>query len=334
MGGSSWSDDHYRDRAAHRVATHAPTFAHDTAVRSGTAATTIHASLDPRKIKNGVRESRDSDAHPNSKALTVFFDVTGSMGGIPRRLQTELPKLQALMLRKNYCVDPQILMGAIGDWNGDKAPLQVGQFESGIEMEDNLTNFFLEGGGGGQNTESYQNALYFLARKTSTDCFEKRGQKGYAFLLGDEHPYAVSTKREIKEIFGDDVEADIPLAQLVREAQEKWEIFFIIPKESSTAASDRRLESHWQEIIGAEHVILLDKVEAVCEVIGSTVGLLEGSVDHAGLVADLKDVGSTDASAKAAAKAVKSVKAIVPAGHTAGSGLPEKKGRSSKTERL
>ena len=50
----------------------------------------------------------------------------------------------------------------------------MGQFESGNEIEDDLSRIFLEGGGGGQQTESYELALYFLARKTKTDCFEQR----------------------------------------------------------------------------------------------------------------------------------------------------------------
>jgi hypothetical protein len=333
MGGSSWSDDHHRDRVAHRVATHTPTFKHDDDVRTGKVTNAIHKNLNPRNIK--LRESRDSDAHPHSKAIAVMFDVTGSMGGIPRRLQTELPKLMALCLRKNYVVDPQILIGAIGDYHSDRAPLQIGQFESGIEIDDDITNLFLEGNGGGQNTESYQNAFYFFSRKTSCDCFEKRGEKGYLFLIGDEHPYPSSEREEIKAIFGDSVEADIPLAQLVKEVQEKWEVFFIIPKESGTAASDRRLETHWKEVLGGERVITLDTAEGICEVIGSTIGLLEGTADAAKIVSDLKDAGATDKAAKAADSALKGVKAMVVArGTTATGTLPEKAKRSSSTERL
>lgn len=39
-----------------------------------------------------VRESRDADAHPNSPAVSVLFDVTGSMGRVPRVLQTKPPE--------------------------------------------------------------------------------------------------------------------------------------------------------------------------------------------------------------------------------------------------
>ena len=80
MGGSSWSDDHYRDRAAHRVATHAPTFAHDTAVRTGTATTTIHASLDPRKItpemRGDIARAIIDRAWPRVRGCEVYVTVT------------------------------------------------------------------------------------------------------------------------------------------------------------------------------------------------------------------------------------------------------------------
>ena len=48
--------------------------------------------------------------------------------------------------------DPQILFVAVGDATSDRAPLQVGQFESTAELMDQwLTWSFLEGGGGGSS---------------------------------------------------------------------------------------------------------------------------------------------------------------------------------------
>ncbi len=121
--------------------------------------------MNPALMKNGVREARDSDAHPISNPVAVMFDVTGSMQTVPRILQKNLPTLMGLCLRKGYLDDPAILIGAIGDATCDLVPLQVGQFESGNEIENDLNNLYLEGGGGGQQMESYELALYFLARK-------------------------------------------------------------------------------------------------------------------------------------------------------------------------
>src|SRR5690606_17085408 len=110
--------------------------------------TTVHPKLDPHGVT--VRESRDSADHPEALAIAVLFDVTGSMGNVPRTLQTKLPDLLGLLLRKGYVEHPHILFGAIGDATCDRAPLQIGQFEADNRMDDDLERILLEGGGGGQ----------------------------------------------------------------------------------------------------------------------------------------------------------------------------------------
>jgi hypothetical protein len=175
MGYSSYSDDFYKDRVDARARTGTPTFIHDADIRKGKVAAGVHDSLN---IKGKVRESRDSTTHPNSTAIGVVFDETGSMAETPLIFQRQLPKLMGLLLRKGYIEDPQILFGAIGDYpNGERASLQLGQFESGIEMDDCITHIYLEKQGGGTYEESYQNALYYFAQRTSCDCYEKRGKK-------------------------------------------------------------------------------------------------------------------------------------------------------------
>ena len=76
--------------------------------------------------------------------------------------------------------------GAVLDATCDRVPLQVGQFESDNRMDEHLGNMVLEGGGGGQMTESYELAMYFMARHTAIDCHEKRRRRGYLFIIGDE----------------------------------------------------------------------------------------------------------------------------------------------------
>ena len=173
MGGSYYSDD-----AARSVRSVRSTKSVDDVFVSNKLGK-VDPALDPKGLK--MRESRDSDAHPDSNAIMVMFDVTGSMGSIPAHFASDkqaLPALMALLTSKGYIPDPQILFGAIGDANSDSTPFQIGQFESGNEMDDWLTKIFLEGNGGGQNHESYELAYYAATRHTSIDCFEKRNKKG------------------------------------------------------------------------------------------------------------------------------------------------------------
>ena len=95
-------------------------------------------------------------------------------------------QLHGLLQRGGYVSDAQIMFSGIGDAQSDRVRLQVGQFESDNRMDDQLRTMFLEGGGGGQKSESYELATYFVARHTATDAWDKRGRKGYLFLIGDE----------------------------------------------------------------------------------------------------------------------------------------------------
>ncbi|WP_067469272.1 hypothetical protein [Actinomadura macra] len=283
MGSGTWSTDVYAARRSYRAATGASAFAY-----SDGGATTVHPDLDPNGVT--VRESRDSDDHPESLAIAVLFDVTGSMGGVPRTLQTKLPNLLGLLLRKGYVEHPHILFGAVGDATCDRAPLQVGQFEADNRMDDDLGKILLEGGGGGQMTESYELAMYFMARHTAIDCFEKRGKRGYLFMIGDELGYPKVSRREIAKVIGDDVEADVPIAAMVRELQRMYEVYFIIP-EGGYHAGSRKLKDFWQELLG-QHVLYLDDPAAVCETIALTIGLGEDAIDLDEGLEHLEEAGS------------------------------------------
>src|SRR5271170_3548423 len=147
MGTNNYSDAFYNQRQADRKASGKSTFDYSSRVTSGAAPKVVHPSLN---IRGKIREARDSAPHPESTPIGVICDVTGSMRNVPRIIQSRLPKLMGLMQRKAYVPDPQILFGAIGDYPmHDDVPLQMGQFESGLEMDDDINNLVLEGGGAG-----------------------------------------------------------------------------------------------------------------------------------------------------------------------------------------
>jgi hypothetical protein len=280
-------------------------FGHDEDIREHRVKAGIHELMNPALMKNGVREARDSDAHPVSNPVAVMFDVTGSMQTVPRILQKNLPTLMGLCLRKGYLDDPAILIGAIGDATCDLVPMQIGQFESGNEIENDLNHLYLEGGGGGQQTESYELALYFLARKTQMDCLEKRGKRGYAFIIGDEMPYKKVKRKEVEKIFGDKPQADIPLREILAEAQKKFEIYFVLPNLTSYY-NDPKILDCWRELLG-QNVLRLEDPAGISELIASTIGLCEEAVAYENLSADLSGAGTNKSVAEAVALALADV---------------------------
>ncbi|MFB4307993.1 hypothetical protein [Actinomadura sp. GTD37] len=283
MGSGHWSTDVYAARASYRASTGASAFAY-----SDGGATAVHPDLDPRGV--AARESRDSNDHPESLAIGVLFDVTGSMGNVPRTLQTKLPDLLGLLLRKGYAADPHILFGAVGDATCDRAPLQIGQFEADNRMDDDLGKILLEGGGGGQMRESYELAMYFMARHTAIDCFEKRGRRGYLFMIGDELAYPKAKRREIAKVIGGEPDEDVPIAALVRELQRMYDVYFIIP-EGAYHSGSRELTDFWRGLLG-QNVLYLDDLDAVCETIALTIGLAEDAIDLGEGLEHLAESGS------------------------------------------
>lgn len=299
MGYSNWSDIAYRARQTQRHQTNTTAFTYDDYVRQ-TGRVQVHDQMNPFGV---TRESRDSAQHPSSVAVGVIFDVTGSMGAVPRVLQTKLGALMRLLVQKGYLDHPQVLFGAVGDAYCDSVPLQIGQFESGLEMDDDLGRIFLEGGGGGQVHETYELALYFMARHTAIDCFDKRGKKGYLFTIGDEMPYPEVSADHVRRLIGDPIERSLPTRDVLAEVQRRYEHFHIIPTRTSHGGT-LPVQQAWRDLLG-ERVLLLEDESAVCETVALAIGLCEGTVfDVDDGAADLVDAGYDRAAAATAATAL------------------------------
>lgn len=215
-----------------------------------------HESMNP----NGVifREARDSDVHPNTVPIILGLDVTGSMGHIPHELIKEgLPKLMGGIIQGGV-PDPALLFLGIGDHECDRYPLQVGQFESGDEELDMwLTRTYIEGGGGGNAGESYLLAWYFAAFHTKIDAFEKRGQKGLLFTVGDEPGLKTLPASAIKEIMGQGQQTYTHL-ELLAEAQKRYDVYHISVLHSGQAIN---ADVEWKELLGQNCLSIEDHRE-------------------------------------------------------------------------
>src|SRR5688572_16940643 len=274
MGSGHWSAATFTERASMRAATGTETFAHSAHAKR-TGQYRVHQTLDPFHL--GLRESRDSAEHPDSNAVIISLDVTGSMDRVVRGIHADLPRLHEMLLGHNYIPHPQILFGAVGDATCDCCPLQVGQFESDNRMDQNLENMILEGGGGSAKTESYELMLYAAARHTAIDCWEKRQRKGYLFMIGDEMAYPVVSRQIVKRVIDDGLQADVPLQEIIDEVRQRYHLYYIIPGGASHGRDDE-VKWFWERHVGKDHVIHLDDPRDTSESIALTIGVSEGSV--------------------------------------------------------
>ena len=282
-----------------------------------------HPLMNPMGVK--LRESRDGADHPSSIGIAFALDVTGSMGAIPRLLATqELPKFMKI-LGECGVKDPQVLFCAIGDATSDRAPLQVGQFESTAELMDQwLTWSFLEGGGGGTGEESYELAMYFFALHAEMDCMVRRKRRGYLFMTGDERPYPILSRHVVEAVTGDRLDDDLKVEEVVAELQKTFTPFFLIPSPERRKAC----EPKWRELLG-DHVLCLDRPEDICYAAGGAVALLEGLVpDVDALARVLETAGAEREQVRGA------LRVLAPLSRGGRSGPPPSHGVASILRRL
>ena len=233
-------------------------------------------SMNPAKLKNGMRECRDSADHPYSVPVMVFVDVTGSMGSIPYHLvRNKFPGMMDTLI-KHGVSDAQICFGAIGDHISDQVPLQIGQFEQEtVKLVDSLADIYIEGGGGGQTMESYPLAWYMAGFHTSTDSYEKRGLKGFLFTVGDESFHPKYDGDFISRLMGMERTPQTYTAQqLYASASEKYYVFHIHVNDGSYKAND--IGHDWKELLG-ERFLVLDDSNDVAELVGTTVSVISGA---------------------------------------------------------
>lgn len=238
------------------------------------AARGLNNKLNPKGVP---RESRDSSDNPNSTPVIVAIDVTGSMGIIADVIARQgLGTLFTEILSRKPITDPHLMFMAVGDANCDQAPLQVSQFEADNRIVEQLTQIWLEKGGGGNGFESYNLPWYFAANHTVHDSFIKRAKRGYLFTIGDEEAPGDLTKEQIQEVIGDTVEREASSSEMLRDAQRLYDVFHICIQEGSHYRSCPDLvRSSWANLLGQRVIHLADHTK-ISETIVSAIEVAEG----------------------------------------------------------
>lgn len=216
----------------------------------------LNASLNPYNV---MRECRDSEEHPNTIPVILALDVTGSMGSTAMVVASELNTVMTNLF--SSAKDVEFLVMGIGDLAYDTSPIQASQFESDIRIAEQLDKIYFEGGGGGNNFESYTAAWYFAARHTDLDCW-KRGKKGILITMGDEFLNPYLPAKPLAEVTGDGVQEDISTASLYVEARKKYDIYHIHVDHRQWGRGGEELKKSFTSILEDQHFISVgvDKV--------------------------------------------------------------------------
>lgn len=285
MGDGYWSAATHAAVTGAKIAS-GTSFGYDaTAKRTGVYK--AHDSVDPKRLNKAglnIREARDSADHPNSKAMVIALDGTGSMGTIPRELQSKLKRVYSLTVDKGI-KDVQIAYSVYGDAaNNDRVPLQISQFESDNRGDDALDNLFIEGGGGGNNGETSQLLFYYLAYHTAIDSFEKRGQKGKVYMIADEKQVPI-TAAHVREHIGDEQPlGDLSFEALAAAVTKMWDVTVLLIDNYSARVQGS--QEFYSNLFGPRNVVLVQDVSSIPDMIAGLYAFDMGR-DAASVTADL-----------------------------------------------
>ena len=235
----------------------------------------MHPDFDPSNMKL-PREACDSAESPHSRGIIFAEDVTGSMDRyLLSLIQTEFPRLIE-QTYESVSYNPHIMFMGVGDVAaGDRAPLQVTQFETDLRMLEQLQKIYLERGGGSNPYESYILPWYFAAKHTRMDCFEKRGEKGFLFTFGDEEPTPRLYSSEVDTVFGANSNLGTHMLtgrDCLEMASEKFYCYHII---LHGQGYDSYVVSGWRELMGS-HVCDLSDHRYLPELVTTILKMYEG----------------------------------------------------------
>jgi len=273
MGGGSWTSSSWTSYSSAHVA--------------GRSRASIFSSIgmkdeyDAAKIVR--RESVDSPDNPQSTPIIVGIDVTGSMGELAERLIVKgLDTTFTELLKRRPVTDPHVMAMAIGDAFTDSASCQATQFEADIRIAKQLTELYLEGGGGANEGESYSLAHAFAGLKTVHDSFSKRGRKGFLFTVGDEPVLDGVTKEQLSRVLGVVAQSGLSARDCVDLASRTYEVFHIIVDGSYARHNLAGVKRTWDPLL-PQRVIHLRDPGKLSETIVSTIEMVAGR-DRASVV--------------------------------------------------
>ena len=250
MGGGSWTASAYDSRLKSRGIASA-----DSIMSMDTTQYYESRNLSPLlNPKNVMRECCDSEEHPNTIPVILALDVTGSMGAAAKACAAKLNEIMTSLYEKVN--DIQFMTMAIGDFAYDRAPLQVSQYESDIRILEQMDQIYFEGGGGGNDFESYTAAWYFALRHTKLDC-HNRGKKGIIITLGDEPLNPYLPRGVVESVIGDKLQGDVDTQDLYREVTEKFDVYHISVDDSDSSYKWHKINADrtWKNVIGENYKV-------------------------------------------------------------------------------
>ncbi len=221
--------------------------------------------------------------------LVNWFDVTGSMGILPKIIWDKWPGIVGQLAARHYLPDPEMSVAAIGDIRHDHSPLQVCNFDKLRNLDRWLKRLHFEGGGGGQGSESYEMMAYYYLHY----CEMPNAELPIIIMTGVEACVDTLYASDLKEQFGGDHE-DISTKEVFRALLEKFHgnVFRIqryYPSHGSEGWDHDKIVAQWERLIGRERVIHLPEDRAIGDIMLGIYAIASGATTLTQYLIDMRE---------------------------------------------
>ena len=81
------------------------------------------------------------------------------------------------------------------------------------------------------------------------DCYEKRGRRGYLFVIGDEIPYPRVKRKEVGAVIGDGLQPSMPVEDVVAELRRTFDVYYVLPRMTNNY-DNPVVHRRWGELLG------------------------------------------------------------------------------------
>lgn len=226
--------------------------------RSSSGATTIaerelrQSSVDAQLLPKNRRLACDAEA-----PLVYDFDVTGSMGNLPKIIYDKWPGIVGQIVGREYLPDAEMSITATGDIRSDASPLQMCDFTPLRNLDKWLKRIHFEGNGGGQGSESYEMNAYYYANL----CDLPKARVPIYLITGDEACVEKLYARDLRDHFGGE-HNDTTAAEVFEALLKKFKgnVFRIQRYYNGSGRenwSQDKIVAQWKNLLGSERVIHL-----------------------------------------------------------------------------
>jgi hypothetical protein len=213
--------------------------------------------------------------------VVILTDETGSMGSWPATIFSKLGYLDH-ELESYMGPSTALAFGAFGDATcNERYPVQMRPFGRGQDLQKYLLELVIEGGGGGQQTESAELAMLYVDRNVHAP----NATKPVLILITDEMAYSDISAEMAKRWSKASLAKSLSIKEMIESLKSKWSVYVVRkPYQNTNIDSEdftnRTIREFWEKLVGADHIALLPDASRVVDVIFGILAAETGKINE------------------------------------------------------